>query len=153
MSEHTIWAVSTGEYSDYSVNAIFERREDAEAAIAAGFLGGSYDKPEIQEMTFYAAGEQPVKRPLITYYGWVNVADGTVTRDDDYRRDDNWVHPGEKRRVDVTTDIRPWPRQGTASRMELVVSGPATKRTHKVFTDALAKLRAECIEGMHGGSR
>lgn len=153
MSKHLIYAVSTGAYSDYSVNAIFVRREDAEAAIAAGYLAGSYDKPEIEEFDLFEAGELPVKAAMIRHYGWVSTSNGDIDRQDEYRFD-TWAHPSVKGgRAEVTTDIRPWPRYETATRMELTVSGPATKRTHKVFTDALAKLRAECVEGLHGGVR
>jgi hypothetical protein len=150
VSERIIHAVATGEYSDYRVNAVFERREDAETAIAAGYLGGSsWDRPAVEEITYFAAGEQPVNVPRIRYYGSVHITTGEVTRNDDYRQDD-WVHPGAKReRAQVATDVRPWPRTRQPDRMELTVEGPATKRTHKVFTDALAKLRAECIEGLH----
>lgn len=147
MTERIIWAVATGEYSDYRVQAIFEHREDAEAALQSGYPG------DIEEITFFAAGEQPKKVSTIRYYGWVTVGTGEVTRDDSYAEDD-WVHQSVNvSRAPITVNTWPWPRTGRPDRMELVVEGFNTKRTHKAFTDALAKLRAECIEGLHGGAR
>ena len=32
----TLWAITSGEYSDYNVDAVFDTEEDARAAIALG---------------------------------------------------------------------------------------------------------------------
>ncbi len=50
-----IWAVSRGDYSDYEVQAVFEREEDAEAAVEDGY--GEY----VEEFRLFRAGERPVK--------------------------------------------------------------------------------------------
>ena len=46
METKTIWAVSSGEYSDYTVNLIFEAKDDAER-YAAG-MGEGYDVEEFE---------------------------------------------------------------------------------------------------------
>lgn len=145
MSE--IYAVSAGEYSDYSVHAIFERREDAEAAIASGFGGRSYDHPHVEEFDYYASGVLPKRVPITRYHAEVEIADGSIVLQNDYSEDE-WHHPdGLARKANVT--VWPWPQAGAPRRMHLRVDGPKGKRTDKVFTDALAKLRSECIEGLH----
>jgi hypothetical protein len=148
VTAHEIYAVSTGSYSDYGVRAIFARREDAEVAISGGYLADSSDKPEIEEFSFYAAGELPKRSARITYHADVEIADGSVAREWSYPRDE-WMHPSEK---PGRTETHVSPTGGGPNRMHLSVHGPAGKRTHKVYTDALAKLRAECVEGVHSHS-
>jgi len=47
----TLWSVSDGEYSDYSVCALFEERADAEAAAAA------WKDADVEEFICYSRGE------------------------------------------------------------------------------------------------
>jgi hypothetical protein len=51
-----IWAVTSGQYSDYEVNILFESKEDAEAYLAEGF-GDSVEKFTIMPLGY---------RPTIT---------------------------------------------------------------------------------------
>lgn len=53
-----LWAVTTGEYSDYRVNAVFEREEDARAFIDSGFGSDSYGA-DVTEMPYVPAGVRP----------------------------------------------------------------------------------------------
>ena len=55
----TVYAVSSGSYSDYEVERIFELREDAEAFIEE-MGGGSQWRPfDIEEFDFHPAGQRP----------------------------------------------------------------------------------------------
>ena len=71
-----VYAVASGEYSDYSVWCLFERQEDAEAYLRARGLtryederygpywrdagkGPFYDRFFVEPFDFYAAGEVP----------------------------------------------------------------------------------------------
>lgn len=56
------WAVVSGEYSDYRIHAVFERREDAEAAEVAG-LGD-----DIHEIDYCPAGVLPTKVMVHEYW-------------------------------------------------------------------------------------
>jgi hypothetical protein len=58
-----IWAVEEGSYSDYSVKALFERQEDADAAHAAG-LGD-----DVSEFVLFGPGELPRKVGYWRAYG------------------------------------------------------------------------------------
>lgn len=55
MSRRTVWAVSTGSYSSYSVVALFEDKADAEA-LAATYTG--YDGGEVEEFELYSPGDR-----------------------------------------------------------------------------------------------
>jgi|SRR5215467_1741803 len=54
-----VWAVASGEYSDYRVHGVFVTEEDAQAAIALGYGAGNYEKAFTEEMWLYEAGEKP----------------------------------------------------------------------------------------------
>lgn len=56
----SIWIATSGSYSDYAINAVFEREEDAQAAVDDGFAD------IVEEHRLYAAGETPTK----THY-WI----------------------------------------------------------------------------------
>lgn len=57
----TIYAVTSGEYSDWSVHALFESEADAEAHAKKRNEGASssYDVAGVAEFCFYPEGEQP----------------------------------------------------------------------------------------------
>ena len=46
----TVWGASSGSYSDYGVNAVFERKEDAEQYVKDGLADN------VEEFDFYPAG-------------------------------------------------------------------------------------------------
>ena len=68
----TIYIVTSGEYSDYGIRAIFSSKEKAETFIVYGTKIGmfSYSKPEIEEHTLDPYSEQIEKKlyPFITLF-------------------------------------------------------------------------------------
>jgi hypothetical protein len=66
-SKRTVFAASSGCYSDYSVVAIFERRADAEEFVAAGMA------EDVEEMDYFS--EMP---PVYTVYTvWISKQGGS----------------------------------------------------------------------------
>lgn len=64
----TVWGLTRGSYSDYRICAIFERKEDAEAALNVrdariGWGGGE----DVEEFSFYPAGGSPL---TVTTHHW-----------------------------------------------------------------------------------
>lgn len=61
MSEpKTVWAASSGSYSDYGVSSIFERQEDAEAYVAEMNVDKGYGPDYyVEDFTYYPAGTRP----------------------------------------------------------------------------------------------
>lgn len=57
----TIWSVSHGHYSDYQVDCLFERREDAEAwlALTESSRDSAYWEGRIEEFSLFEAGRLP----------------------------------------------------------------------------------------------
>jgi hypothetical protein len=75
VSRRKIYAVVSGEYSDYAVHALYEHRADAEAVSEK--LGSHYD---IQDFPFYPPGDHSF-RPIRAFRAFAHVApDGTLQR-------------------------------------------------------------------------
>lgn len=76
MTEKSAWAVSSGEYSDYSVSAIFATKELAEqaAAEANGEKKRSYVMYEVQEFPYF---DRPARMRI--RYTHSLMSDGTST--------------------------------------------------------------------------
>lgn len=145
-----IWAVSRGEYSDYSVLAVFIREQDAHAAVTAGF------GEDVEEFDLYTHGKVPVKVQRARYQAVVDFATGNHvegrwfgTPEEQMTKayiTQEWAHPSNRRKVN--TDVRRHDN-GVDKGVYVRVEGPNTDRTRKVFHDLVAKTRAECIEGLH----
>lgn len=55
-----VYSVSNGEYSDYDVEALFESKEDAQAAADLMNAGATYSNGHrVEEFRLYAAGTKP----------------------------------------------------------------------------------------------
>lgn len=69
----TVYAVVTGEYSDYSVHAIFTDKADALAHMEAVQQASEFgsESAQVQEFAFFEPGELPQRREL-----WIYVTGG-----------------------------------------------------------------------------
>jgi hypothetical protein len=99
-----VWILESGEYSDYRVGCIFEREEDAEAAVAAG-LGEDYS-----ERILFAPGVLPVK----TRRGW----NGAARLDHDGYESAPYAHPHDVHDAD---ELDPKPVELYPERVEVKV--------------------------------
>lgn len=76
IGKKTVYAISSGDYSDYRVHALFESREDAEAAVQTA---DRWEAAEVQEFDFYPAGTGTSFRWRTPYEAVVKIAaDGTI---------------------------------------------------------------------------
>lgn len=73
-----VWTVTSGAYSDFRVEAIFETEADAKVAVANGF------GEDVNEMTLYPAGSRPQKR--IEWRVWATVGDKPENDQEPYDR-------------------------------------------------------------------
>jgi hypothetical protein len=134
----TLWAVTSGEYSDYRVIAMFEREEDARAALEAG-LAGDYC-PDVTQLPYFPAGVKPrrvtVHRAAATAYRKGKLADVAVRTYSEVE----WVfgqNPAPQRpRVRES-------RWANGSAIGVVVECANAELAEKALRDRLARLYAE----------
>ncbi len=129
-----LWAISSGEYSDYSVNAVFDTEEDARAAIALG-LG-----ERLEEMDYYRAGDKPIKREIWqAHSGRIN-ADGSMAVPEPHEAG---------RMTPCVPSSRPDRPKVTEERENggiwITVEAPSKEMAEKVLHDRVAKVRAELL--------
>jgi hypothetical protein len=135
-TKRTVWAVTDGEYgeySDYRIKALFETKEAADAARKSG-LGDNVD-----EMPYYPAG---VPGPRKHSY-WLAFA----TR----RDDEMWVEGHHYREDDWDCDEPPVRRprvfmHETGSWASMRVVARTEEAAIKVRADKIAQLNAAAIE-------
>lgn len=147
-----IWAVSSGEYSDYGVNAVFIREEDARAAVQAGY------GCDVEEFDLYTHGKVPAKTERATYRAALDPATGeqvddrfigTVEAQAKPDVSQEWHHPSKRPKCETSVQLQ---HPGLEGHLVVRVAGTNNARTRKVFHDLLAKTRAECVEGLHATS-
>lgn len=135
----TLWAVTSGEYSDYSVNAVFETEEGAREAIALG-LG-----EDVRALDYYRTGDKPVRRETwIAYSGRIE-ADGSRTPGSM-----NMVPREAGRMTSWAPSSRPTDRPTVTEDRErgglwITVEAPTKEMAEKVLHDRIAKARAELM--------
>lgn len=66
----TIYAVTSGMYSDYTVHGLFENEADAQA-VADNWRGSRYSDADIENFTLYAPGERPEQFVVWTAWNYV----------------------------------------------------------------------------------
>lgn len=155
MSEkpRTVYAVTSGSYSDHHVLALFERREDAAAAVAAGLGATNYDTAnDIEEFTLFPAAALPRK---VGYWAAYLGLKGDGSPDG---RTEVWAQPREGwtgvdgeipgRRPRVEVHAVPWDRSpdSPVSRYNVSAHAMTQEAAVKAVSDAVAKLRAEILE-------
>lgn len=127
-----IWGIADGEYSDYRVLALFEREEDARAALANG-MGD-----DVQEFDFVRAGG-PLPRKVAI---WDANSGLSVDGDPDrvtVHRYERWV-----------TDVSDPTKRPTVEEWDMdyrfghriVVTAGSEEAARKVLADRMAKWRA-----------
>ena len=116
----TVYAVSSGEYSDYYVGCVFERREDAERYVEVG-LGD-----RIEEMTLYS--EMPT---IYTAYT------ATITK-----RGGPWGQAGALRTSDYRTVGEPQHKPSETD-WDFSAIGPDRERVLKSVSDRYAAWKAQ----------
>lgn len=137
----TIWAVTSGEYSDFRIVAVFATKADADAARERG-MGD-----DVQEYPYYASGRRPVR---VSVRHWKAVLDAKTgenvtcrwrrTESGEWSYDRTiWSH---STRLPISKSLE---RNGDIWFIE--VMGLPNDRTLKAFRDFVAKTRAEIVEG------
>lgn len=134
-----VWAVTSGEYSDYRVRALFEREGDAHSAMATG-LGD-----DVAEFRLYSAGAKLPEK--VGYWrAFVSVdrdgvpdSRGVVAYADEDWSSNPAFRPPRRPRVTVN---RVWGHGVTDLMAEALTEDAAKKALH----DRVAKMRAEALD-------
>lgn len=136
-----VWAVSSGEYSDYGVVAIFATEEQANAFAAVvgshGWRSGAF----VEAMNFYPEGETPRAVEVFTRRG--RVVNGEVEYDDttidtQWECDMLWGDP--KPLYGARTYCPPIDK-GVGVRIE--ARGTDRRKVDKAFTDRIMQAKAQ----------
>jgi hypothetical protein len=106
----TVYAASSGSYSDYSVDLLFEDRADAEAHVKQTNDDGpewARGTPRVEEFEFWEAGSRPELR--VVYYAFVrnDSKDDDISISHDVQRVDEGDLARPKERV-WETSARNW---------------------------------------------
>lgn len=125
--KRTCYAVTSGEYSDYGVDRIFELREDAEAYIAK--MGGGFD---VEEFDYHPAGTGPV--PHTQYSArWREWDEAAGIVESSRQTTEPPKHRGAEH-----YGVPPYP-----GRAYFYASGPDRERVRKSVSDHVARYKAE----------
>lgn len=130
-----LWAVTSGEYSDYSVDGIFETEEDARAAVRLGY------GEDVKPIDFFRAGDAPVKRLVWYARSGPITPEGVVANgwDREARQEVTWkAASAQLDRPEVEQD-----REG--DRIWIYVEAPTKELAEKVLHDRIAQARAELL--------
>jgi hypothetical protein len=138
MTEKTIWAVSSGEYSDYGVEAVFATKELAEEYVRIFIENTSRlsygDDRRVEEFTYY--DELPDWKVILVARQTI----GASPREYVERTQVSWE--GE---TQIKADL--WEHQGyDADRglaIDIHVEGTDHQRVRKVFSEKLAQAKAD----------
>lgn len=127
----TIWAVSSGEYSDYGVDAVFASRELAEGYVRILTENTSHlsygDDRRIEEFTYYDA---------LPDWKVILVARQTIGDSPREYVERTWVSwEGE---TQVKANL--WEHRGS---VDIHVEGTDHQRVRKVFSEKLAQVKAD----------
>jgi len=131
----TLWAITSGSYSDYTVNAVFDTEEDARAAIALK-LG-----EDLTELDYYRSGDKPIQRGVWHANSGPISADGPVPFGGwslEAHLITSWVPSSRPERPSVR-EIR------EGQRIWVYVEAPTKELAEKVLHDRIAKARAELL--------
>jgi hypothetical protein len=136
----TVYAVTSGEYSDYCVLAVFDRREDAEHAVRELRLGDDW-----KELILYPAETFPRK------VGWWS-AYALVLKNGDleypvraYAQEDWTSDPSFTEPTRPHSAVTPYPYGGGRG-WNVNARAMTEEAAVKSCSDAVAKLRAEILE-------
>lgn len=124
----TVYAVSSGDYSDYVVHCLFDREEDAERHATVRNTEYKYFGAYIQQIQIFGPGEQPER--ISHHVRAARIADGQL--EEHLRVDILWNY-------DVVEDFDESP----SSWWPVSVAGRDKSKVEKVYYDRLAQLKAE----------
>lgn len=119
-SSRTVYAVSSGSYSDYTVDCVFERREDAERYVELK-MG-----ERVEEMTYFAEFPAVHRKYSATVY----------------KQGGMWGQAGAMRLEDWMTTDEPEHRYAD-SNFAVTAEGPDKERVIKSVRDRYATWKAE----------
>jgi len=131
-----LWAVTSGEYSDYGVNALFDTEEDARAAAVRGFGDA------VTQIDYYPSGDPPVQREV-----WMGQT-GPITADGPTHSAIYPLVAGPTtvwRRRSMSVDRPHVEQEREGSRIWVTVQAPTKELAEKVLHDRIAKARAELL--------
>lgn len=128
-----LWMVTSGEYSDYGVCAVFETEKDALAAVTLG-VG-----ERVEQVDYYRTDEVPVRRERWNAYSGRIDANGDVLYGDrEASRSEPWVPSSRSTRPEVREE-----REGGFVWVHVEAATKAT--AEKVLSERVAKVRAELM--------
>lgn len=122
----TVYAITTGSYSDYRVERIFETRKDAEAFVTSMGGEGKWDPLQIEEFDFHPAGSLPTVYTEYAVRCWPD-------------RDDEIQESSER----TTDKPRHTPYEHHDRHVYFACIGPDRERCLKSVSDRVAKWKAE----------
>lgn len=153
----TVWAVTSGEYSDFHVRGIFRDEQTANKARQAGF------GEDVQEYDLYQPDETPLH---ITYWHMRGEIDAETAEafiliwDSEARRykrspigeqraltTDEWLHPRNPLAAQQVETTLQEHKMYERKHWMVHVKATTEERARKVFFDLVAKTRAEIVEG------
>lgn len=132
MKYKTIYAVSTGSYSDYRVECLFELKEDANKF--ADELN-ALDDPYVEEFIIFEAGSEPEK--VIEYRGIIVLNDDFSTGDPSYHSRETWIHSAN---VPIRPSVEYFRRPSKSGL--LMVYGRTDVSVRKVISERVAAFKA-----------
>lgn len=133
----TIYAVSTGSYSDYRVRATFELEEDAKISAEAMNAQDEWAEARVEVLSYYPAGQTPTSQTV--YYHGAHVQDnGVVTSEYDHGFVE-WDFEAFQTFENNRPDVRFHRGTGVGS---LTVSGLDKQAVDQSFSDNLARIKA-----------
>lgn len=151
----TVYAVASGEYSDYRIHALFEVEADAEAHAAKRNEGGSaYESASVEEFSFYPAGEQPERLTVFHISAYRSMENPYK---ETQRSDVVWSYDYEGDFVSgsavpsgtsvLTSGGDPVSTSSWGKSYNARARGTDPERTRKAFQDAMYRAKAE-YEGL-----
>lgn len=127
----TVHALTSGSYSDFRVHAVFEREEDAQAAVDAG-AGDDH-----QPLTVFGPGGQPRRTVIYRAYAAVGLLSHAQNAEPRVVPQVTWIYDG-------SSPQRPQLRESsTTVHLDLNAEGEDREAALKVVADRYARLVAE----------
>jgi hypothetical protein len=128
----TIFAISEGSYSDYTVRVLFTTRELAEAHLAEAY--GNTSDAYIEEFYLY---DEPPKQVVVYNRSGHVASDGRVLAEQN-NGNVNWEYNGiDNTRPIMLADTREW-----NGMLQVRVTGTDAQRVERAYQDRIAQARA-----------
>lgn len=138
----TVYAVSSGDYSDYIVHFLFVTETDAQRHAEQRRLGDRHEESRVEEFTLFDEGESPAR--IGRHSAWISLTgDGEIAHEDEHF-DVEWGHSA----ADALTRPRVTVRGSYAYGGRYMIRAEAASRdaAWKAARDRAAKMKAELVE-------